>query len=422
MTCSSTGWSVAGWACHHNTPTRCVAFGFLVVFCVVVYTQLHIFHCPHNHPHYQQVPHDGYLVPSMMPPSSMAPAHSQGHISASSPRSAASFNAATGSSTSPATAGGDTAGTADAKNNTDLLASLASIRTALANGMIQQQDVLRMLGELSLNGDAAAAAAPASTESGSGTSATLTAGMSLPLATDDDAARTSGSKSVSPGPDAAANGGGLQPAGGSVVLPAPSPALPSNGMMGRLWHTSSAPPVGGVQTTLLVCCCCRLCGCTFLCGRAFLCGRTVFCGCVIHVCGSSHTPPPHTNNRAPLVPRLVRTDWAPPTGPPPTAPSPATAPSPLYQRPPRAASLGRPHRTSYLSSNSSGLCWKSCCTRVWRHRVVQQPTARQVGRLRWPRRRPSPIGSTNSSKAIKEGRPPSDAGGGMILLLLDEDK
>lgn len=239
---------VYGHTCTTRTPTH-------------VACNLHVFHTflytvSSQSPPCQVPDGSNLLLPPLVPATSMAPAHSQGHISTSSPRSAASFNAPTGSSTSPATAGGDIPG-----DSNELLASLASIRSALASGKLQQQDVLRMLGEMSLAGGDGSVplAAPTSTESGSGTSATLTAGMSMPLPTDDDTARLSGSKSASPGPDAAeqfslsgGGGGGLQPAGSSVVLPAP-PATGNPAMMGRLWHTSSAPAVGGVQTTLLVC-------------------------------------------------------------------------------------------------------------------------------------------------------------------------
>lgn len=130
----------------------------------------------------------------------------------------------------------------------DLLASLASIRSALATGKLQQHDVLRMLGDLSL----AESAEPTPEEGGSGTSAALPSTMP-PSAPEDDTARGLGSKSTSPGLERMQqcpleqqlSGGSLQ--SGSTMLPA------SAAMINRLWHTSSAPVVaGGVHSTLMV--------------------------------------------------------------------------------------------------------------------------------------------------------------------------
>ena len=136
----------------------------------------------------------------------------------------------------------------------DLLASLASIRSALATGKLQQHDVLRMLSDLSLGEPAGD---PTPTESGSGTSAAMQGNTT---AADEDGARASGSKSTSPGLEHMQQGMLEQQLSGASLQSGTTTLNPASAaMINRLWHTSSAPVVaGGMHTTLMVCFVCVL--------------------------------------------------------------------------------------------------------------------------------------------------------------------
>lgn len=212
----------------------------------------------------------------------------------------------------------------------DSIASLASIRTALATGKLQQHDVLRMLGDLSLNADQGE---PSPTESGSGTTNPGVAG-SIP--TQDDL--RPGSKSTSPGMEHMQGPMEKQLSSGS--LPVLSGALSS-----RLWHTSSAPVVpGGVHTTLMV----------WVARDAVLCTRT------IHLHTHMHTPR-----------RLAHMHWVHPASCP-LQTGASSHPSPRRPTPP---------------CTTTG-CSRSCCSRAQSRRALLLRTVKPAARPNWPRHRP----------------------------------